>query len=127
VVARPQWHEKPLRFWLPAFKLRPKNFLQVARLVTLGQWRLAPGEGRVVPGLHPVTLPRAEARQAIKITLAASAVSPAEIFPHLPEARVGAASATLVFLPFADQNHDWVQPHTGAVIAKSILRFGRSL
>ena len=127
MVARPQWREQPMSFWLPAFKLRPKNFLQMARVVTVGQWRLAPGEGRVVPGLYPVTLPRAEARQAVKITLAASATSPKAVYPFLPEARVGAGTATLVFLPFADRNHDWVQPHTGAVIAKSILRFGRSL
>lgn len=127
MVARPQWHERPMSFWIPAFKLRPKNFLQIARQVTISQWRLDPGEGRVVPGLYPVTLPRSEARQAVKITLAASAASPGAIYPYLPEARISAATAVLVFLPFVDRNHDWVQPQTGAVIAKSILRFGRSL
>lgn len=127
LVARPQWHERPMSFWIPAFKLRPKNFLQVARQVTVGQWRLDPGEGHVVPGLYPVTLPRTEARQSVKITLAASAINPGAVYPFLPAARISATTATLVFLPFTDRNYDWVQPRTGAVIAKSILHFGRSL
>ncbi len=74
-----------------------------------------------------MTLPCNEARQALKVILAASAASPKRIFPYLPGAHVENISSTLVFLPFIDQNHDWVQPQTGTVIAKSVLRFGRSL
>jgi len=127
MVPRPQWHDRVMSFWIPAFKLRPKSFLQIARQVTVSQWRLAPLDGHVVPDLYPATLPRSEARQAIKVTLAACATSPGKVFPYLPEARIKNTTATLVFLPFHDRGHDWVQPQTGSVIAKSILRFGRTL
>ena len=127
VVPRPQWHERPMSFWIPAFKLRPKIFLRVARQVTIGQWRLDPEKGHVAPNLYPVTLPASEARQAVKVTLAASATSPGNIFPFLPQARLRDVKMSLVYLPFADKQHDWMQPETGAVIDKNVLRFGRTL
>ena len=33
----------------------------------------------------------------------------------------------LVYLPFVDRSHDWVQPETGVAIDKNILGFSRSL
>ena len=116
-----------MSFWVPAFKLRPKIFLQVSRGVTISQWRLAPVEGHIVPNLYPVNLPRSEARQAIKVVLAACAASRKNIFPYLPGARIKKAESSLVYLPCIDKGHDWLQPETGAVISKSVLRLGRNL
>jgi ribosomal protein S27AE len=127
MVPRPQWHERAMQFWIPAFKLRPKIFLHIARQVTVNHWRLDPEAGRSMPNLYPVNLPKSEARQAIKVVLAACATSPDNIFPFLPEARIRNAAVTLAYLPFQDAGHDWVQPQTGAVISKSVLHFGRSL
>lgn len=128
IIARRDWHERVMSFWIPAFKLRPKIFLRVGRQATVNQWRLdGDQEMHVLPNLYPVTLPFSEARQAIKVILAASATSPKKVFPYLPGAHTENVSSTLVFLPFEDQNHDWVQPQTGTVVAKSVLRLGRSL
>lgn len=127
LVPRPSWRDTIMSFWIPAFKVRPRIFLHLARVATVSQWRLQPENGHVVPGLFPVTLPGKEAGQAIKITLAACAVSPKSIYPILPETRIIAAGRSLVFLPFVDRGHDWLQPHTGAVVAKNVLRFGRKL
>jgi DNA-directed RNA polymerase subunit RPC12/RpoP len=127
VVPRPQWHERKMQFWIPAFKLRPKIFLQIARQVTISHWRLHLEQGRSTPNLYPVNLPKTEARQAVKVVLAACATSPQKIFPYLPEARIKKATVSLAYLPFQDKGHDWVQPQTGAVISKSVLRFGRRL
>jgi len=128
IVARREWHDQVMHFWIPAFKLRPKTFLHAGRQVTVNQWRLGrEQELKILANLYPVTLRSNEARQALKITLAASAISPKRIFPYLKGARSENISSNLVFLPFVDQRHDWVQPHTGTVIAKSILRFGRRL
>jgi hypothetical protein len=33
----------------------------------------------------------------------------------------------LVYLPFVDKGHDWLQPETGVAIGKNILRFGRAM
>lgn len=128
LVVRREWHERVMQFWIPAFKLRPKIFLQAGRRTTIGQWRLEGEETiRILPGLYPVTLPESEARQALKVILAASAAGRKMIFPYLPELTAENMSSTLVFLPFADRNHDWVQPQTGTVVSKRVLSYGRSL
>ena len=127
MIPRPQWNDRVMSFWIPAFKLRPKIFLQIGLQVTISQWRLHPEDGHYVPNLYPVTLPKTEARQAIKIILAACATSRKNIFPFLPQTRIKNATKSLVYLPFDDRGHDWVQPQTGAVISKSVLHFGRSL
>ena len=127
MVPRPQWHEREMQFWIPAFKLRPKIFLQIARLVTINHWRLHLEQGHSTPNLYPANLPQTEARQAIKVTLAACATSRNNIFPYLPEARIKNTKTSLAYLPFQDKGHDWFQPQTRAVIPKSVLRLGRKL
>jgi len=126
-LSRPQWRDRVMSLWVPAVRLRPKIFLQAGRQATLGQWQLKPMAGRVPPNLFPVTLPASEARQAVKLMLAAATASPRRIFPHLPRVRLTEVTMQLVYLPFVDQGHDWVQPETGVAIGKNILRFGRSL
>lgn len=121
------WRDRAMSFWIPAIKLRPKIFLQAGRQATLGQWRLKPEEGRGTPGLFPVTLPSTEARQAVKLMLAAATATPKRIFPFLPQVRLTETMLQLIYLPCIDKGHDWVQPETGVTIAKNILHFGRSL
>lgn len=127
MVAKSEWHERVMSYWVPAFKVRPKVFLRCGRQATLGQWRLVADAGHVVPNLYPVTLPASEARQAVKVLLAASTASRKRIFPFLPDVHLEEVTATLVFLPFSDKGHDWYQPNTGVAISKNTLRFGRSL
>ncbi len=128
VISRSEWQERVMSFWIPAFKLRPKIFLQAGRQATVNQWQLDGDQDmHVLPNLYPVTLPASEARQAIKVILAASAASRKKIFPALAGAHAEHIAASLVFLPFEDRRHDWVQPQTGTVIAKSVLRLGRRL
>ncbi|WP_448875025.1 hypothetical protein [Desulfobulbus propionicus] len=127
MLPRPGWRERAMSFWIPAIKLRPKIFLQAGRQVTLGQWLLNPEEGRVANTFYPATLPVTEARQAVKLILAASAASPRRVYPYLPQVRLSETVAQLVYLPCVDRGHDWVQPETGMTIAKNILNFGRSL
>ncbi len=127
MLPKQQWYDRVMSYWIPAFKLRPKIFLRTGRQATLGQWRLSPEEGHVVPNLYPVTLPAAEAKQSVKVILAASTASRKSIFPFLPKVRLQDVTSTLVFLPFVDKGHDWYQPHTAASISKNVLRFGRNL
>jgi len=127
MVVRPEWEGREMQYLVPAFKLKPKSFLRVGRQTTMGQWRLRTEEGRRLPHLFPVTLPLAEARQAVPVLLATSSASRKKIFPFLPRMKVEQRDAKLVYLPFVDKGHDWYQPHCGVSIAKTILRFGRSL
>ncbi len=133
LVPRKEWENQAMCFWIPAFKLRPKIFLRTGKQIIISQWRLPPaGQAkniRAVPAsaLYPVTLPLGEARQSLKVMLAASAANKRAVFPHLPRVRPENISASLVFLPFMDRHHDWVQEQTGTVITKSVLHFGRNL
>ncbi len=128
IVARKEWHERVMSYWIPAFKLRPKIFLRTGKQTTVSQWRLGQEEEmQIRPDLYPVTLPLSEAKQTLKLMLAASAVSMRRVYPALPGTKPDTISATLVYLPFIDRQHDWMQPQTGTVIAKSVLKFGRSL
>jgi hypothetical protein len=127
MIPRPAWREQGMSFWIPAFKLRPKNFLQASKQMTLAQWRFIPEKGFYGPNRFPVTLSGNEARQAVKICLANATSSRRKIFTGLPTVRPKNVTATVVYVPFCDQFHDWQQPHSGTVIPKKILRFGRSM
>ena len=82
---------------------------------------------RKLPNFYPVTMPSSEAKQSIKITLAEAAARRRKLYALLPEARVSGMGISLVYLPFSDKGHDWVQQHTLAVVEKNVLRFGRSM
>ncbi|HHL33947.1 MAG TPA: hypothetical protein ENJ30_06240 [Desulfobulbaceae bacterium] len=127
VLVRSSWERQKMSFWIPAFKLRPRVFLRVGRQATIGQWRLAPGSGHVTDSMYPVTLPASEARQSVKVILAASAAARKNIFPLLPKVRLEKTAIQLVYLPFVDKGHDWYQPQSGITVSKAVLRFGRRL
>ena len=127
-LPRSLWGELGMSFWVPGIKMRPKIFLQASRQATLTQWRLKPVAGRIQKSFFPVTLPDSEARQAIKVILAAATTAGSRlIFPDLPQVQAEEVSAQLVYLPCIDKGHDWVQPETGIAIGKNVLRLGRSM
>ncbi len=127
LVVRPEHDQMALYFWIPALKIRPQTFLNLAKNMTLTQKRLPVGEARMSRGLHPVTLPRNEALQALKIVLAEAALNKRDIFPILPDIVFHPQTTDLVYLPFIDNGHDLVQEQTLLSIAGSVLRFSRSL
>lgn len=128
MVVQKRWQHQAMQFWIPAFKLRPEIFLRISKQITITQRHLTQEDSfKSPPNIYPATLPLSEAKQALKVVLASSATSGRSIFSRLPQAKVKSTLATLVFLPFSDQHHDWVQVQTGTVITKSILNFGRRL
>ncbi|MCI5207873.1 MAG: hypothetical protein D3910_03590 [Candidatus Electrothrix sp. ATG2] len=79
------------------------------------------------PNMYPVTLPLSEAKQSLKLILAEPATNKRKVYPYLPSVQPEVLSTSLVFLPFTDRHHDWVQTPGGTVITKSVLHFGRAL
>ncbi|MCW5200772.1 hypothetical protein VU07_03030 [Desulfobulbus sp. F4] len=115
---------------MPAFKLRPEIFLRTAKQITISQRLFGPERDmqlKKTTNPYPVTLPLSEARQSLKVILAAAAASGRNIFANLSGAEAEMQTAALVYLPFDDRQLDWTQSHTGAVISKSVLQFGRKL
>jgi predicted RNA-binding Zn-ribbon protein involved in translation (DUF1610 family) len=127
LVVRPEHDRMALCFWVPAFKIRPQVFLNLARNLTSSQKRLPAGEAVMADGLFPVTLPRSEAIQALKTVLAEAAVNKQDVLPLLPGISFQPLATELVYLPFNNKGHDWVQEQILLAIPGPVLRFGRSL
>ena len=122
-----QWENQDMCFWSPAFKIRPKIFLRLAGQLTISQKDFETKEALPKHGLYPVTMPRSEAAQSMKLTLAASAVTKGKIFPLLSRVSFTIKDSTLVYLPFTDRGHEMVQQHMPISINKKTLEFGRYL
>lgn len=127
MVPMPQYQSRPLVFWLPAFKIHPKAFLQLASQLTVAQTRIPDGQSGRVSDDYPVTLEQGEAVQAIKSVLAYSTLSKEKKLLLLPEMRLQTGSCQLTYLPFSATIHDLVQEHTLAVVQTAALRYGRAL
>jgi len=127
LVIQKKHRERLLTLFIPAFKLRPSTFLRLGKNMTLAQEKIPSGEERMARKMHPVNLPRKEAIQALKSVFAGSALNKRKLLPLLPEMNFHIQETELVYLPFSDQGHDYVQEHTGISLAKSVLHFGRKL
>lgn len=127
LVVRPEHDRMALCFWVPAFKIRPRIFLNLAKNITLTQKRLPPGEATMTKGLYPVTLARTEAVQALKTVLAEAALNKRDVLPLLPGISFHPQATDLVYLPFIDNGHDLVQEQTMLSVAGAVLHFGRNL
>lgn len=117
-----------LQFRVPAFKLRPKDFLRLA-----GQLTFAPARERLALGApagacHPVTLPLDEAVESLPIHLAGRLAGlPRRSAPWPPELRVSAADHLLVYLPFDQTAHDLVHPSGQIAINRQALALAEAL
>lgn len=120
-------YQGEMSFWSPAFKIRPKLFLNIACQLTLAQ--PGPELQRALPKRprHPVTLPSEESRKAVKLTLARSALNKEQLFPLLADARFKTTGSLLVYLPFRETAHDYIHDPTHVSINKNALAFGRYL
>jgi hypothetical protein len=127
LVVRPEHDRMALCFWVPAFKIRPQFFLNLAKNITLTQKRLPAGEATMAKGLYPVTLPRTEAVQALKTVLAEASLNKRDVLPLLPGISFHPQATDLVYLPFIDNGHDLVQEQTMLSVPAAVLRSGRSL
>ena len=123
----PEWEQQELFFWAPAFKVRPRIFLSLATRVTLNQPDL--NLDREIHGnIHvPVTLPVTEAVQSIRITLAGLAKPRIERLPGLTRLEISPIRATLAFLAFEDQVHDYVHKGLKAGVNKNALALAANL
>lgn len=118
---------KPFHFWSPAFKVRPRDFLQFSRVFTLSQpeqtW-----EPRIPKAeTHPVTLPIAEALESLKINLAGFVKPPGLMLPALVDIRIAAKSVFLVYVPFQVRRDEILYPPFQLRTTKNMLHYARHL
>jgi hypothetical protein len=126
-AANAKWEQEPMSFWSPAFKIRPKTFARLARQFTVSQ-PFIPTEDKVPKEeQHPVTLPRTEAMQSMKLTLAHATVNKKDVLPYLPRLKFHIHDTRLIWLPFEESAHDFIHKDLNISVNKSSLTFGRKL
>ncbi|BHH82952.1 TFIIB-type zinc ribbon-containing protein [Desulforhopalus sp. 52FAK] len=116
-----------LYFLLPAFKVNPKMYLQLASQLTIAQGKIPQGTSRGKISSHPVNLDVTEAVQAIKSVLAHLTVGKKKRLLNLPKITTVVHRTELLYLPFTKKVHDYLQCHTPASIQVAAVRYGRSL
>lgn len=128
-VIQPEWEDKEPDFWIPAFKIHPKVFLALSHRMTMTLQNI---ETRaVIPqgNVYPVTLPKREAIESLKIVFANATKDPYKknIYPLLPEITFEPKDSTLVYLPFTETSMEMIQQQSGINFFKAHLKIGRSL
>jgi hypothetical protein len=126
-VIRPGWEKIGFQFWTPAFKVRPKIFLQLSKYMTLSQ--LYPELDEELPEQrhHPVTLPIAEAIESLKINVAGFVKPKNRLVEILHQIGITIKSFALVYIPFVENHHDFIQPDLQFAINKNTLALSENL
>jgi hypothetical protein len=112
---------------VPAFKVRPKIFLQLSKSMTLSQLHNEPDPELPEHRHHPITLPATEAIESLKVNLA-SFLKPKTRLPDILNAiAISAKSVVLVYVPFIEKQHEFIQPDLKFAINKNILALSKNL
>ena len=126
-VVQSGWNDIPFRFWIPAFKVRPKLFLHLATHTTLSQPREKLISELPDARTYPTTLPIEEAVESLKVTLADFMKPRRTLMERLSDIRIDAKSFTLVFMPFNEGHHEFIQPDFQLTINKNVLALSKNL
>jgi hypothetical protein len=104
--------------------MSPAVYFRVARQLTIAQLPLGiqVPEGTAWGAVQPATIEAGKAFGAVKVLLAQLGQPRKEVFPRIPGATVRLEEARLALLPFAASAADWIQPDTGAAIARNTIR-----
>jgi hypothetical protein len=126
-VVQEEWKDTAFRFWSPAFKVRPEDFLRFSCYVTLSQPREKLTPELPTGKLYPVTLPVEEAAESLKLCLA-SFIKPRKVlFPQLQEITIKPKGFLLVYIPFHEKGNELSCPPFRLRINKNLLAFARHL
>jgi len=118
---------REFRFWTPAFKVRAQTFLRLAESFTLIQ-----AQEMLTPALPPerhyaVTLPVEEACESLKVVLAGFLKPRRRIAEMLTRITIHPTHFRLAYLPFREDQHDYIQIQTGQAVNKNLLSLSCNL
>jgi DNA-directed RNA polymerase subunit RPC12/RpoP len=114
-------------FRVPAFKIRPELFLNLSAQVSLFQPSAPEQESLPRVPLHPVTLPRDEAFQALPVVLGRLAPARKNLFPRIRGGAIRPLEARIEYLPFEESSHEYIQPDMNMAIQKRALFWSKAL
>lgn len=123
----PEFEERPFRFWSPAFKVRPRTFLNLLTKTTLVQPGKKASSNLPKGALYPVSLPVSEAMETLKINMAGFIKPPGKLLPRLSDLEVEPLSHSLVYIPFRKGHHDYVNPDLHLTVNRNQLSLAGNL
>ena len=126
-MVQPGWENIDFRFWAPAFKVRPKIFMQLSKKMTLAQLHQELAEELPEHRHHPITLPVTEAIESLKINLASFVKPKNQLAEILHAIGITAKSFALVYVPFVEKHHEFIQSDLQYAINKNILALSENL
>ena len=127
-VIQKEWEKIKFRFWSPGFKVRPGVFLSLLKNMTLN----LPMENLThkLPSdsiFYPVTFPIEEAIESLIINLAGFIKPKDKFLDKLKEIKITPKNFLLVYIPFEDRHHEYVQPHFNFALNKNHLIMASNL
>ena len=126
-VILPWMESTAFSFRVPAFKIRPELFLNLSAQISLYQPEATELETLPRVPLHPVTLPRTEAFQALPVVLGRLAPARKNLFPKIQGGSFGPLEARIEYLPFVEEPQEFVQPEMDMAIQKNALLWSVTL
>lgn len=126
-VVQPGFESRSFRFWTPAFKIRAPVYLRLAKGLSLTQPQGLLSPGRPPRRHYPATLPADDAAETLKVIFAGMIKPAQRLVEILPAVTIRPLSHRLAYLPFREDRHDFIQPHTRMAINKNLLALSRSL
>ena len=126
-VVQPGWKDIGFRFWVPAFKIRPKIFLQLSKNMTLSQLYNGLTEKLPENRHHPITLPVTEAIESLKVNLASFIKPKNRLIDILRGIDIKAKTFVLVYVPFLEKHHELIQPDLRFAINKNTIALSENL
>jgi hypothetical protein len=102
--------QRPFHFWIPAFKIVSKLFLQIATHVTLCQPHGKIEQAMPKVPIYPVNLPISEVLKFPKTLIANFIVFKDIHFPKLQQIGITPQRIALVYLPFQAYGSEFVHP-----------------
>ncbi len=120
-VVQSGWENIGFRFWVPAFKIRPKIFMRLSKNMTLAQLQNQLAVELPENRHYPINLPVSEANQSLTVNLASFLRPKNRLADILHRVNITAKSVVLIYVPFIERHHEYIQPDLKFAINKNIL------
>lgn len=126
-VILPWMESTAFTFRIPAFKIRPELFLNLSARVSLHQAEALPLESLPATPMHPVTLPKAEAFQALPVILGRLTPARKNLFPVIQGGTFQPGEARIEYVPFIRQHNEFHQPEMNLSVQANALHWSSTL
>ncbi len=127
VAPRPDHAETEFHFWSAAFKVPPKTFLRLNGNLTIAQPKRELARELPSKAAYPANLSISEAVESLKINLAEFARPRQRMLPLLSSITIKATGAILVYVPFEEGHHEYVNKDFALTINRNQLRLASNL